>query len=205
VTVISFTGGVIFDHFYMAKVDDRSSLVLKVKNLFSFTVFGNKPEFYYLDVEKNGKDYRLTVDDVFEISYRDEFAIKSISTGSLFGRGISVDVEGLGDRNDLMVLLKGIDLVNKRVMAGDNRTDKGYRIIVRYHDDSLASIPVKVKVLPQDWLRFARSSGNKELQIDYLKRAIGMNKKMPMFARCLPGSMFARGWKIAQSLNIRRF
>ncbi|MGZ6249820.1 MAG: hypothetical protein ACXWMC_09430, partial [Syntrophales bacterium] len=48
----------------------------RLKNTFSFVFLGGRPEFYYLDVEKNGKDYRLKKGDTFDISYRDEFVVK---------------------------------------------------------------------------------------------------------------------------------
>ncbi|MEA1936447.1 MAG: tetratricopeptide repeat protein [Thermodesulfobacteriota bacterium] len=177
VLLISFAGGVVFDHFYREKINGCFFQVSKVKNIFLSTVLGDEPEFYYLDIEKNGKDYRLTKDDVFEISYRDEFVVKSISSDSLFGRGITVDVEGIGCRNDFRVLLKGIELADKLITKKKWNSNTDYKIDVRYHDKSIASIPIRVEIAPQDWLRFARRSENERSQIDYLKRAINMNKK----------------------------
>jgi hypothetical protein len=52
--------------------------LIRVKNTFSFVVLRQKPHFYTLTLEKNGKDYRLTSKDFFEVSYRDEFVIKEI-------------------------------------------------------------------------------------------------------------------------------
>ncbi len=178
VTVILFAGGVFFAHFYKAKLDNLILYTSKMKRIFLSTVLGHEPKFYYLDVEKNGKDYKLTKDDVFEISYRDEFVIKSVSSDSLFGRGITVDVEGIGDKNDFRILLKGIELVDKlTTVKKRNSAVKDYKIDVRYHDNNIASIPIRVEITPQDWLRFARMSENEDSQIDYLKRAINMNKK----------------------------
>ena len=59
----------------------------RIQNTFSFIVLDRKPHFYSLVLEKNGKDYRLTSSDIFEVSYRDEFVIKEISTDVLFGGG----------------------------------------------------------------------------------------------------------------------
>jgi len=177
IAVISFAGGTILDHFCRTKVDQLIFSTSKMKSVFLSTVLGHEPKFYYLDVEKNGKDYRLTKDDVFEVSYRDEFVIKSVSSDSLFGRGIAVDVEGIGHRNDFRVLLKGIELVDKLTTTKKQNSNTDYKIDVRYHDKSIASIPIRVEITPQDWLRFARRSKNEGSQIDYLKRAINMNKK----------------------------
>lgn len=177
VTVISFAGGAIFDRIFRTKVEGWSFRISKAKNIFLSTVLGHEPQFYYLDVEKNGKDYRLTKDDVFEVSYRDEFVIKSVSSDSFFGRGIAVDVEGIGDRNDFRILLKGVELVDKLTTTKKQNSNASYKIDVRYHDKSIASIPIRVEITPQDWLRFARKSKNEGSQIDYLKQAINMNKK----------------------------
>ena len=38
----------------------------RVKNTFSHYVLKNKPQFYYLQMEKNGKDIRVSVDDPLE-------------------------------------------------------------------------------------------------------------------------------------------
>src|SRR3972149_10083307 len=83
----------------------------RVKNTFAFLVLGAPPHFYYLDMEKNGKDLRLGEKDFFDISYRDEFVIKDVSSDAFFGRGIAIDVEGMGTGNDYRVLLRGIGLI----------------------------------------------------------------------------------------------
>ena len=153
--------------------------LLRIRNTFSFFVLGQKPHFYALIVEKNGKDYRLTSRDFFEVSYRDEFVIKEVSTDVLFGGGVTVDVDGLGGKDDFGKLLKGIDLVDKTVLAdrkGGGETKRGsYTILVNYKEDLIGSIPIRVQITPQDWLRYARSSGNQKVQIEYLKKAIAMN------------------------------
>ncbi len=152
----------------------------RIQNTFSFIVLDQKPHFYSLVLEKNGKDYRLTASDVFEVSYRDEFVIKEVSTDVLFGGAIAVDVAGLGDKNDFGKLLKGIDLVDKAVLtgrggAGENRTGD-YALRITYRGDPIATIPIRIQITPQDWLRYARSSGNQKVQIEYLKRAIALNQ-----------------------------
>ncbi len=92
----------------------------RIRNTFSFMILDRKPHFYALILEKNGKDYRLTSRDIFEVSYRDEFVIKEISTDVLFGGGIAADIEGIGGKDDFRKLLKGIDLVDKAVLTGRN-------------------------------------------------------------------------------------
>ncbi|MBM4314886.1 MAG: hypothetical protein FJ122_13365, partial [Deltaproteobacteria bacterium] len=68
--------------------------LLRIRNTFSFFVLGQKPHFYALIIEKNGKDYRLTSRDFFEVSYRDEFVIKEAVTDVLYGGGVTVDLDG---------------------------------------------------------------------------------------------------------------
>jgi regulator of sirC expression with transglutaminase-like and TPR domain len=153
----------------------------RIGNTFAFVVLRQKPHFYSLTFEKNAKDYRLTPGDFFEISYRDEFVIKEIATDVLFGGGVTVDVEGLGGKDDLGKLLKGIDLVDKIVLKDRNGPDRNkmeeFFIQIRYREELIASIPIRVQITPQDWLRYARSSGNQKVQIEYLKRALAMNRE----------------------------
>ena len=155
--------------------------LVRLKNTFSFVLLGGKPQFYYLDVEKNGKDYRLKKGDVLDISYRDEFVVKDITTDVFFGRGVTVHVDGLGGTDHFRVMLRGIDLVDKVVMTRtkgqrDAAADAG-SIAVKYKGEVIASVPMKVVIMPQDWLRYAKNSENQQAQIEYLKRAIDMNKK----------------------------
>ncbi|HRT28056.1 MAG TPA: hypothetical protein P5573_08070, partial [Syntrophales bacterium] len=115
---------------------------------------GNKPRFYSLLIEKNGKDYELAEGDTFEVTYRDVFVIKKVSTSSPFGLWLSADIEGLGTENDLGVLLKGVDLVDK-VVSVENAVGApaGRGLIkVRYRGEVIADIPVNVVITPQDWV-----------------------------------------------------
>jgi len=155
--------------------------LVRLKNTFSFVLLGGKPQFYYLDVEKNGKDYRLKKGDVLDISYRDEFVVKDITTDVFFGRGVTVHVDGLPGTDHFRVMLRGIDLVDKVVMTRtkgqrDAAADAG-SIAVKYKGEVIASVPLKVVIMPQDWLRYAKNSENQQAQTEYLKRAIDMNKK----------------------------
>jgi len=149
-------------------------------NLFSYYVMGNPPHFYWLEGEKNGKEFRLSTKDILEISYRDEFVFRTLSTDDLTGRNTTVDVEGLGTGNDLRVLLKGIGLVDRILMTEigglERKTVSDYRIRIRYGDKDIAYIPIRVVITPQDWLRFARNSEKQSVQIESLKQAIALNR-----------------------------
>jgi len=73
-----------------------------------------RPHFYYLEMEKNGKDICVGKDNVLEVTYRDEFVVKSVVSDDLTGKYTTINVEGLSKgNNDLGILLRGIDLVNK--------------------------------------------------------------------------------------------
>ena len=166
---------------YSGKAKGLSDSLKRIRNTFAFIALGQQPQFYGFILEKNGKDYRLTSGDVFEVSYRDEFVIKKIVTDVLFGGGVTVDIEGLGGANVFGKLLKGIDLVDKMVLTGrngqrGNRPDD-YSFRIKYQGDLIATVPIRVQITPQDWLRYARSSGNQKVQIEYLKRAIALNRE----------------------------
>ena len=161
---------------FSAKLPFISTVRERVVGTVAFLFLGQAPHFYHLDMEKNGQDLRLWPGDALELSYRDEFVIKAISSDDILGRGIIVDVEGVGSDNDGGVLLKGIQLIDNIVLQERGTTGAGagrkYNILVKYRGEKIAALPVKVIILPQDWLRYARSTDNSALQIEYLKRAI---------------------------------
>jgi tetratricopeptide (TPR) repeat protein len=168
-----------------------SFFVMRVKNTASFLIMGEPPRFYYLDIEKNGRDLCLGAADSFDLSYRDEFVVKDVSSDAIFGRGITVDVQGVGKENDYRILLRGIDLIDHIVQTEKNISevkDKAqYRIMVIYRSKVIAAIPIRVAITPQDWLRYARSTESRKLQIEYLKRAIAMNNKDGIVLKMLAG------------------
>ena len=87
--------------------------------LFPIIFFKAKPHFYYLEMEKNGKDIRASSAEALEITYRDEFVVKSVVSDDLSGKYMTVKIEGLGkSENDMGVLYRGIDLVNKIMLKG---------------------------------------------------------------------------------------
>jgi len=172
---------IIANYAFPEKMHKYPASLVRLKNTFSFVFLGGKPQFYYMDVEKNGTDYRLKKGDVLDISYRDEFVVKDIATDVFSGRGLTVHVDGLAGTDHFRVMLRGIDLVDKVVMT----RSKGVRdavadaggIEVKYNGEVIASVPMKAVIMPQDWLRYAKNSENQQAQIEYLKRAIEMNKK----------------------------
>ena len=148
----------------------------RAKNTFAYYVLQDKPHFYYLEMEKNGKDIRAGENEALEVTYRDEFVIKSVVSDDLTGKYMSVKVEGLNKgNNDLGVLLKGVDLVDKIIKSGVMINDSGivsdYKILINYRNERIAAVPLKVVITPQDWFRFAKDSSNVKDQIEYLKKA----------------------------------
>ena len=203
IAVVLLAGGVMTGYLWPEGSRSLSSLALRCKGTFSFVFLGHPPQFYCLTIEKNGRDYRVTKTDVFVVSYRDEFVIKEIATDALFSKKISVDVEGIGRREDFGVLLMGIDLVDK-IMMGEKGALGGtavfdYRINVRYGDKIIAAIPLRINVTPQDWLRYARTTEDKQAQIEYLKRAIAMNREDTNVRKMLAGLYF-RGGKTGEAI-----
>lgn len=197
IALVLFTSGVMANYFWPEEVRDLYFIASRLKNTFSFIFLGHPPQFYYLEIEKNGKDSRLTKSEAFVVSYRDEFVIKDISTDALFSSKISADVEGIGRENDFKVLLKGIDLVDKVIMTGKGAQGDtavpDYRINVKYDNKIIAAIPLQVNITPQDWLRYARSTENQRVQIEYLKRAIAMNKEDTGVRKMLAGLYLRQG------------
>src|SRR4030065_472729 len=154
----------------------------RVKNTFSYYALKEKPHFYYLAIEKNGHDIRVDALEAMELTYRDEFAVKSVGSDDLTGRYTTVNVEGLGQgNNDRGVLFRGVDLVNKIMTSGSmkqgSKEISDYKIRVNYKNDIIAVVALKVIITPQDWLRFAKDSANVNEQINYLRKAIALNKQ----------------------------
>ena len=174
-------------------------------NAFSFFVLGRNPHFYYLLVEKNGKDYQLSAQDAFDLSYRDEFVIKGIVSDDLLEKGVAVDVEGLGEKNDFRRLLKGIELIDKLMTVSKGGPPAGqvpeHHINVLYRDSVIARIPMKVTITPQDFLRYAKDSDDKRLQADYLKQAIAVNREDTQVRKML-AAVYTRQGKTADAIAL---
>jgi tetratricopeptide (TPR) repeat protein len=186
----------------------------RIRNTFSHYILQDRPNFYYLEVEKNGNDVRVSKDEALDVTYRDEFVVKSVASDDLTGRYITIKVEGLskGD-NDLGVLLRGVDLVNEiiknNVVIDDSGIVSDYKILINFRDEMIAAVPLKVIITPQDWFRFAKDSSNAKKQIEYLKKAISMNKNDISVREILAGVYLREGrWDDAISqyknlLNIK--
>lgn len=153
----------------------------RFKNTFTFIVLRQKPHFYSLILEKNGKDFQLTSQDVLEVSYEDEFVIKGVSTDVSFGEVVTVNIMGSGRKDELREPLKGIDLVDKAVLNDrdslEGNKPGNFSLQIAYKGEGIASIPIQLKIDPQGWLSYARSSRNEKAKIEYLKRAIAMSQE----------------------------
>ena len=176
----------------------------RVKNTFSYYILQGNPHFYYLEMEKNGKSIRVSANAALEVTYRDEFVVKSISSDDIMGKYITVKIEGLGKgANDLGVLMRGIDLVNKIMQKGALSQGGGiisdYYILINHGNDLLAKVPMRVVITPQDWLRFAKDSSNVKVQIEYLKRAISLNKEDVGVRKILAG-IYARLGRLDEAI-----
>jgi hypothetical protein len=151
-----------------------------LKGLVRVSILGKTPEFHYLIIERNGTDERLTAGDVFKITYRDEFIIKQVSTDSLFERNITVDAEALGGANDIKVLLKAVELVDKAMSASVREALRGKplpdsAIKIRYGEQAIGTVPVRIELTAQDWLRFAKMPANAKWQAQALEKALSIN------------------------------
>jgi len=170
----------------------------RIRNTFYHYVLQDRPHFYYLEVEKNGNDIRVEKDETMEVTYRDEFVVKSVASDDLTGKYTTIKVEGLskGD-NDLGVLLRGVDLVNKiikgNVVIDDSGIVSDYKILINFRDEMIDVVPLKVIITPQDWFRFAKDSSNVREQIEYLKKAVVLNKNDVSVRKILAGVYSRQG------------
>lgn len=65
-------------------------------NTFSYYALGAAPHFYYLEMEKNAGDFRVKAGETLQVTYRDEFVIKSAASDDLSGKSVTVIMEGTG-------------------------------------------------------------------------------------------------------------
>ncbi len=153
-------------------------LALRGENAFRHLILNETPKFYHLVLEKNGIDETLKEGESLRIRYKDEFVIKELTTDALTGKGISLDVEGLGDDNDYRKRLVETNLVDatisQQVKPGGVKDAPAFNILIKYHGETIARLPITVEVTPQDWLRHARSTDNKAQQINFLMNALAM-------------------------------
>lgn len=141
---------------------------------------------------KNGKNIRVEADEVFEITYRDEFVIKSVGSDDIGGKYTKALMEGTGNEgNQIGMMFRGIDFVNhimqSDVMAKGAQSVSIYKIAVFYKNEKIGVVPVRVVITAQDWLRFAKDSANANVQIEYLKKAIAQNSSDAGVRKILAG------------------
>jgi tetratricopeptide (TPR) repeat protein len=89
-------------------------------------------------------------------------------------------VDGLGGASDLKVLLKAVELVDGAMAAPARDALRGKPlpvsgIRIRYGEQEIGVVPVRIELTPQDWLRFAKNPANAKWQAQALERALGMN------------------------------
>ena len=151
-----------------------------IKGFVRVNLLGKTPAFHYLVIERNGSDERIEAGNALTVTYRDEFIIKKVSTDSLFEKNVTVDVDGLGGANDLKILLKAVELVDGAMAASVREALRGKPlppsgIRIRYGEQEIGAVPVRIELTPQDWLRFARNPANAKWQAQALEKALGMN------------------------------
>jgi len=167
----------------------------RIKNAFSYYILNARPHFYYLEMEKNGKELRLSSAAALEVTYRDEFVVRSVVSDDWRERYTAVNVEGYASgKNHLNVPLKGIVLVNRVMETGTQSRDAGiaadYYIQIYHRGEKLARVPLRVVITPQDWLRLAKDSTNVRVQIQFLKKALELNKEDTSVRKILAGIYF---------------
>ena len=150
--------------FYPQFFESLAFQASRVKNAFSYYILQDKPEFYYLEMEKNGKDIRVSKNKALEVTYRDEFVVKSVVSDDLMGKYTTVQFEGLSKNdNDLGVLLKGVDFVNKIIKTKTVIDNSGivpdHKILIHYGNEMIADVPLKIEITPQDWFRIRERFG----------------------------------------------
>ena len=179
---------------------------LRAINTVAYYAFNKKPHFYYAVMEKNGKEIHVSPSDTFDITYRDEFVIKSVESDDLKGENIHAAIEGMGNEgNHLGLMFRGIDFVN-RVMKSDEMA-KGvssvdtYRISIYFKNEKIADVPIRVLITAQDWLRFAKETPNTKVQIEYLKKAIAQNSSDAGVRKILAG-IYLKQERIQEAVDL---
>ena len=72
-------------------------------------------------------------------------------------------------------------------------------ITIRYGEQAIGAVPVRIELTPQDWLRFAKIPANEKWQAQALEKALGMNPEDTALRKTLAEQYLAeRGtWQIA--------
>lgn len=175
----------------------------RIQGSLAHYVLGHPPRVYALTAEKNGQDFLISDKYLFDVTSRDEFVIKDVTSDVLSGEGFAVDVVGIGRNDDYRVLVRGIDLVDLSVANISEETMKrGYaqgKIRVAYAGKLLTTVPIRIWIMPQDWLRHAKASDNRKKQIEYLKRASTANPQDLVIRRTL-GEIYRHSGMIPEAI-----
>lgn len=204
VVLIILAGFLAFPYVAPGKADLLSFIMKRIQGSLAYYVMDRTPRVYELTAEKNGQDLLISDRELFDVTSRDEFVIKDVASDVLSGEGFAVDVVGTGGKDDYRVLLRGIDLVDRSVVNITEKTMKrGYapgEIRVAYAGKLLATIPIRIRILPQDWLRYARASDNRNKRIEYLKRASAANPHDLVLRRTL-GEIYRHSGMFPEAIN----
>lgn len=171
------------------KASQVSFIGKRIQGALAYRMLDRPPRVYALMAERNGQDFLISDQEPFEVTSRDEFVIKDVASDVLSGEGFTIDVLGTGGSDDYRVLLRGIDLVDRTVanMTGEIMK-RGYapgQIQVTYGGKLLAAMPIRIRIMSQDWLRYAKASGNRNKRIEYLRQASVANPRDLVLRRTL--------------------
>ena len=185
------------------KAAPLSFAMKRIQGSLAYYILDRTPRVYALTAEKNGQDFLISDKDLFDVTSRDEFVVKDVTSDVLSGEGFAVDVVGAGAKEDYRVLLRGIDLVDLSVANISEETMKrGYslgEIRVAFEGKLLATIPIRIWIMPQDWLRYAKASDNRRKRIEYLKRASAANPQDLIIRRTL-GEIYRHSGMIPEAV-----
>ena len=186
---VAMAGLVTLSYIAPAKTAGLSFTLKRIRGSLAYYVLDRTPRVYALTAEKNGQDFLISETGPFEVTSRDEFVIKDITSDALSPKRFRIDVIGVGGPDDFRVLLRGIDFVDQAVTHISEETmARGYvrgEIRVGYEQKVVAVMPVRIRIMPQDWLRYAKASSSPGKQIEYLKRASAANPQDPAIRRVL--------------------
>lgn len=205
VVLIALTGFMALPYVAPGKTALLSFFMKRVQGSLAYHVLGRAPRVYALTAEKNGRDFLISDKDLFDVTSRDEFVIKDVTSDVFSSDGFAIDVVGVGTNDDYRVLLRGVDLVDLSVANISEETMKrGYapgKIQVTYAGILLATIPIRIWIMPQDWLRYAKASDSRKKQIEYLKRASAANPQDLVVRRTL-GEIYRHSGMIPEAVAV---
>ena len=203
VVLLVVGGFMIFPYAAPGKASLVSFIGKRIQGALAYHLLDRTPRVYALMAEKNGQDFLISEQEPFDVTSRDEFVIKDVVSDVLSGEGFTIDVSGTGGSDDYRVPLRGIDLVDRfAAHITDETMNRGYsagQIRVAYGGKLLATMPVRIRIMPQDWLRYAKASDNRNKRIAYLKRAAAANPRDLVLRRAL-GEIFRHAGMIPEAI-----